>query len=135
MDKIKVEMDVAVSEQDIDDIMATAMEGGINYWCDRAKVVGDYLGEYSSEQIARGGKLRLHMEEPFDDEETEWYELDKEKFLKGLNMYIKDPDKPYEILYFDCDMDGYLSIDTCQVDATVADMIVQYALFGEVVFG
>ncbi len=135
MDKIKVEMYVTVSEQDIDDIMATAMEGGINYWCDGAKVVGGYLGEYGSEQIARGGKLRLHMEEPFDDEETEWYELDKEKFLKGLDMYIKDPNKPYEILCFDTDMDGDLTIDTCQVDATVADMIVQYALFGEVVFG
>ena len=115
--------------------MSCALEGGINYWCDGIKVVGEYLGEYGSEQIARGGKLKVHLEEPFDDEDTETYELDKEKFLKGVEMYIKNPDKPYEIVCFDTDVDGDLTIDTCMVDADVADMIIQYALFGEIVFG
>ena len=135
MAKIKVEMYVTVTDEDIDDIMSCALEGGINYWCDGIKVVGEYLGEYGSEQIARGGKLKVHLEEPFDDEDTETYELDKEKFLKGVEMYIKNPDKPYEIVCFDTDVDGDLTIDTCMVDADVADMIIQYALFGEIVFG
>ena len=50
--KVKVELEVNVSQEDIDDIVTIALEGGINYWCRKAEVVGDYLGEYASEQIS-----------------------------------------------------------------------------------
>ena len=66
-----VRRSVNVSEQDIDDILCTAFEGGITYWCDSVRVVGNYLGKYASDQISRGGKLKFHVEEPFDNEETE----------------------------------------------------------------
>ena len=33
-----------LTPQDIDDIMVSALEGGINYWCRRVVVQGDYLG-------------------------------------------------------------------------------------------
>lgn len=56
---VSVTLEIVLTQEDIDDIMCGALEGGITYWCDEAKVVGDYLGEYGSEQIARGGKLRL----------------------------------------------------------------------------
>ena len=62
---VSVTLEIALTQEDIDDIMCGALEGGINYWCNEVKVVGDYLGEYGSEQIARGGKLRLHLREPF----------------------------------------------------------------------
>ena len=81
---LKLELEVIVTQEDIDDIMAGALEGGINYWCCKAEVVGDYLGEYASEQISRGGQLLLH-----DIEEDERHTLDKEKFLKGLKMYFE----------------------------------------------
>lgn len=58
---VSVTLEIVLTQEDIDDIMCGALEGGITYWCDEAKVVGDYLGEYGSEQIARGGKLRLHL--------------------------------------------------------------------------
>lgn len=74
---VSVTLEIVLTQEDIDDIMCGALEGGITYWCDEAKVVGDYLGEYGSEQIARGGKLRLHLPEPFDKDETEYYELDR----------------------------------------------------------
>ena len=80
---LKLELEVIVTQEDIDDIMAGALEGGINYWCGKAEVVGDYLGEYASEQISRGGQLLLH-----DIEEDKTYTLDKEKFLKGLTLTI-----------------------------------------------
>lgn len=41
------------------------------------------MAEWEHEQIARGGELRIRVEEPFDDEDTEWYVLTKEKFLNG----------------------------------------------------
>lgn len=59
---------VNVSKRDIDDILCTAFEGGITHWCDSVRVASNYLGEYVSDQIGRGGKLEFHVEEPFDDE-------------------------------------------------------------------
>lgn len=123
---LKLEMDVVVTQEDIDDIMAGALEGGINYWCKRAEVVGDYLGEYASEQISRGGQLILH-----DIEDGETYTLDMKKFLKGLKMYFEKP-HPYDILE---EIDNKLRIDTCNADAVVCDMIIQYALFDDVIYG
>ena len=52
---IRPENEVKISQQDIDDIMVCALEGGISYWCCEAEVIGEYLGEYASDQISRGG--------------------------------------------------------------------------------
>ena len=124
--ELKVELVVEVTDEDIDDLMCGALEGGINYWCNEAEVVGDYLGEYASEQISRGGQLKL-----YDCEDDEVYELDKEKFLKGLEMYIKNPTAD-NILE---QIDGVMKLDCCNADAYVCDAIIQYALFGEVIYG
>ena len=56
---VHIEMDVTITQQDIDNFMCTALEGGINYWCREAKVVGEFLGECGSEQTSRGGSLLL----------------------------------------------------------------------------
>ena len=45
---LRVNFNVVVSGEDIDDIMCSALEGGINYWCGKAEVDGKYLGEYAS---------------------------------------------------------------------------------------
>ena len=74
-----------VTDQDIDDIMSAVLDGGITYWCCRAEVVGDYLGEYASEQISRGGTLRLH-----DSEADSVYELTLDKFLNGVRLWIEN---------------------------------------------
>lgn len=113
-----------LTQQDVDDIMVGALEGGINYWCREAEVVGDYLGEYASDQISRGGKLILH-----DAESSDEWELDLEKFLNGMKLWVQNGDDNYGAVQ----KDG--AVDTCQIDAEMADLIVQYALFGEVVFG
>lgn len=83
------------------------------------------------EQIARDGELHIHVVEPFDQDDTEWYILTKEKFLNGLAKYLKEP-KYSDCLEF---VNHELRIDTCYIDADVADTIIQYALFGEVVYG
>lgn len=116
---------VKVTAQDIDDIVATAFEGGINYWCGSAKVVGDYLGEYASDQISRGGEIILT---DFEDEE-EQYTLTLPKLLKGIKMAAEQE-------YFtEYDWVNGNELDTCQIDAEVADCIIQLALFGEIVYG
>lgn len=110
-----------VCDKDIDDIMCGALEGGITYWCSRAEVVGEYLGEYASEQISKGGELRL-----YDCESDEVYTLTLDKFLRGLATYISSC----------C---GFVVENGCldpgAIDAEGTDCIVQYALFGDVIYG
>ena len=128
---LNVTLEIMLTQEDVDDIMCTALEGGINYWCYKAEVIGEYLGEYGSEQISRGGKLRLYLEEPFDEDETMDYELDLEKFKKGIEMWVQNP------VGCNCleQVDGKIRFDTCNADAVVCDAIIQYALFRDVVFG
>lgn len=119
----ELELKARVATRDIDDIMCAALEGGITGWCRAAKPVGKMLGEYGHEQIARGGSLML-----YDAESSDKWELTLDKFLRGLTKAIEDG-APITINA----EDG--SVDMSDMDADCADTIVQYALFGEVVFG
>ena len=127
--EICIKTTVYLTQQDIDDIMLSAFEGGINYWCWRVVVQGDYLGEYDSEQISRGGKLAVWIDEPFEDDKT-CYMLDRDKFLAGFKLWLEKGGDSYDAIDYS---DGF--VDCGQIDATCADEIIQYALFGEVVFG
>lgn len=118
---VHIEMDVDLTPKDIDDIMVTALEGGITYWCGRAEVVGEMLGDYASEQISRGGSLILH-----DAESSDKWELTRDKFLKGVEQLFKESNL---VTAED------LTADLGCLDADCADCIVQYALFGKLVFG
>ena len=118
------EVRARLTQEDIDDIMVGALEGGINYWCREAEVVGEYLGEYASEQISRGGALTL-----YDAESSDKWTLDLEKFLNGVKLWLQNGDDRYGALQ----RDG--ALDTGEIDGEMADMIVQYAIFGEVQFG
>ena len=121
---IDISKRIKVTEEDIDDIMCSALEGGINYWCRKAEVVCEYLGEYASEQISRGGSLNL-----YDAEEDEVYELTLENLLKGIQLAVEgNYYEDYEWVLGD-------GLDVCQVDAEVADVIIQLALFDDVIFG
>lgn len=125
----KVELNVVVTEEDIDDIMVTALKGGINYWCREAEVIGKRLGEgWGHEQIARGGILRL-----YDAEEDAHYDLDREKFLAGLKKYLQHP--LYEGTIEVGDNEEAMVLDCGMIDAPAADQIIQYAVFGDIVYG
>ena len=120
---VKAEINVKLTQQDIDDIMVAALEGGIDYWCFKAEVVGDYLGEYASEQISRGGMLKL-----YDIESGDKYWLDLEKFLNGFRLWLENGGDQYGAVQG-------REWDYCNIDAGCADEIIQYALFGEVIYG
>lgn len=121
-----------LSTNDIDDIMCTALEGGICYWCDGVTVEGEFLAKYASEQISRGGRLIFDLSEPYEDDENgneiEKYTLTKEMFDKGFELYLRENGTKSVT-------DHKGEFDPCCVDADIADQIVQYALFGEVVYG
>lgn len=130
--EMPVEIKLTVTEEDIDDIMCSALEGGIAYWCDIAKVPeSKRVAGWGHEQIARGGELRIHVIEPFDSEDTEWYTLNLANFLAGLKAFIQDPG-------WSCGcLEEYGSLRllvTGNIDADRADAIIQHALFGAIVY-
>ena len=106
-----------LTDEDVDDIMADALDSGVGYWCGEVEVAGEYLGDYASEQISRGGILIFHDAEDPEDVHA----LDLESFLKGYRLSV-------ERGYFSGDLDG-------EYDAGTADVIVQLALFGDVIYG
>ncbi len=121
-----INFNVVVLDEDIDDIMCSALEGGINYWCDMVDVDGEYLGEYASEQISKDGVLILH-----DAEEDREYILTRGNFLMGLEAYLK---RQNTCDFVEC-VNHELRINTSYIDASMADSIIQYAIFGEEVYG
>lgn len=122
---IVAEINVSLTEEDIDNIMISALEGGISYWCCRAEVSEEKrCGDWGHEQIARGGALTLH-----DTESSDKWELNLEKFLNGIKLWLQNDGDRYGALQ----KDG--TLDTGEIDGEMADMIVQYALFGDVIFG
>lgn len=123
-DIITIQQDVIVTNNDLDDILETAGYG-IGYWATSMDV---------SEDITKGGTVVIELDEPIEDGGQTEYEMKKEDLLKGIRMYLQDPQKPYNILWFN-DKTCKTELETGNVDSVVADMIVQYALFDEVVFG
>lgn len=120
---------VIVTSEDIDDIMCTSLEGGVTaYWCDRVEVDGDYLGEYAHEQISRDGSLIFT-----DIENGDRFMLTRGMLLNGIKTYINEfSNNPF---LEKGKVKGTYTIDCGQLDAYAADMIVQYALFDEQVYG
>ena len=115
-------MALKITNENINDLMVCALEGGINYWCGRVKItkLPKDCGEdiIASDVISRGGELTL-----YDAESDDKWILRKENFLKGIEKTMVWGDfKSIEDL-----IDNH--------DAETADVLLQYALFDDIVFG
>ena len=121
---------ISITDHDIDDIMVTALEGGINYHVAKVEVVNnDYCGgTYASDVISRGGSLILHDIEDKSLTRT----LTKAKLLKGIELFFKKvcEKNPQKLLEY---CDAKAEIDPSNLDADDVDAIIQYAVFGEII--
>lgn len=108
-----------LTKQDINDIMVTALEGGINYWCIGAKPENPQERkdeEYLSDILSKGRDIMLM------DEFGKEHFLTLDNFKKGFKMF-KENHK------------GCVFSDAGDIDANDADEIIQYAIFDELVYG
>jgi len=150
-----VSMEFRVPRKMLADILSTAFEGGSNYW-----LYGAYLTNkedlrdaelinpiHISDYILYEGILRLELQEDcsyisenpaihqyqLNDEGTK-YKLDIVQMMVGydkwVNMVCKRQDKSCATYGWDVPP---ITMDS--IDAGDADCILQYALFGELVFG
>lgn len=112
---MKLNIEIEITDEDIDEIMVNALEDGACCWCDEVEPVGYYHAE-----ISKGGKLIFH-----NIENDCYWMLDKNKFLKGIKKYIANG--WHGIVY-----NGKINCN--EIDSRIANYIIQYALFDKIVF-
>ena len=114
-DTLKVEL--SVTRYQLSCIMSGALDG-CTFWADDAAHVGPRRGEYLSDHVALGGAIRIHV---FEDVQTGWHVLTREKILDGLAQMVRDEGHTPEWLAEQGDM-----YDNMRA--------LQYMLFGEHIY-
>lgn len=128
MKTYRINKPIKLTEEDLSDILCSCIEGGSSYWA-QIQNYGEQWDEVEKELpedhtiedhiIALWHKgYPLHI---LDCEEGKEYFIHLDDFLKGIQSAINDGV-----------WDGE---DTYDVDGCVGDCIMQYAVFGEVVYG
>ena len=128
---IESKVKVSLTEEDVSDLVITALCGGIGYWACldnstpefEAMSEEDYTDEWTAKILLNGGEVLL-LEEP---DRKERFVLTLEKLLHGIALYIEKGYDHYGIFGSEVDM------GCC--DSECADMIVQLALFDDIVYG
>lgn len=130
--EVHAEIVVKLTEEEVIDIMCSAIEGGIGYWCCLDNTSEAFENAPDDEPTAitaakimlEGGKIVLIDEE----EDDRPHELDLEGFAQGFRQFIE---KGYD--QYNAVSGG--EVDTGQIDGPAADAIIQLALFDEVLYG
>ena len=119
---------IGLTEEDISDILCACIEGGSNYWCQ----IQNYGKEWDSVEktLPKGHTIEDHIMalwqhgyslSVLDMEEDEIYDVSFEDFIQGIQCVIDDGTWETDDIY--------------DVDGCVGDCIMQYAVFGEVIYG
>jgi len=104
-----------VSQELVDDLLCTAFEGG-SMWIDYIRTpVFPEGADYGHEVISRDGYATIAAD-------GEHFNLTLPAFIRGIKLHCEN--KPTSVVALEEDH-----------DADDADCILQYALFGEVVYG
>jgi hypothetical protein len=111
------------------DILCTAIEGGIEYWAECQKVE-------HGESPEPGGLDYVSFEvRDIEGPLAEWHLIDTNKIAEAIEAII-DPQSTIQIgSGYRIQITGaYTALDAGDIDADLADIIVQVAAYGEVVF-
>lgn len=109
---IILDVPIKVTDKDLSGILTTAFTGGIGYWCRR---------------YDRHAKFSFTL---YDVETDDTWDFDKDDLIRGIKQYIMNSND-WSILY--TDYDG-IHLEAGEIDAGIADEIIQYACMGRVVF-
>lgn len=106
------------NQQFLADVLCTALEGGIGYWSECGMLKSDALGYVSA---------TLYPAEDDDFPETV---LTRESIQQGIEKVLSPDFRVNPQIRA-----AIASGDAGQIDADAADVIVQAACFGEIVYG
>ena len=126
----------SLTKKDILDILTTAIEGGVNYYLCLDNTTEDWVAS-RKELKEKTGEAPCYCDVAFDlmekgksvrfedqEDHNRPYELTLENFKKGCSLYAQHSGKNIHKM-----------IDESDFDAEDADCIIQFALFGELMYG
>lgn len=119
--KLKIEIEKELTQEFLADIINTAVEGGIDYW----------IGSIDWNRDEKGNYLEVTVV-PEDEEEEKTVKIEQlpevlKKIIEGTFACRKD--------IRDSITSAVLEVDAGDIDADCADVIFQFACFGELVYG
>ena len=148
--KFTITKTVEITQDNLVDVMAIALEGGIGYWSildNASKNWQSWEEKYKKEHpededvfysnvaayiLWNGGYVELE-----DAEEEGVTDLNNEEGVEG-DPWKLTLDRVLDGLAQEMSHAGYNDVEDylgCYADATSGDLIIQWALFGEIVFG
>lgn len=150
--EINPQITIKITKEDVVDILSSALNGGIGYWGEI--VPNDWQYEKAKKW------LRENAEPDYDDGEICYEEIVSQMLFDGKSVTVRDieDDKEswlslsnlamgiqtafkegcyssYHWLVPDGDGFGTWHLETSQIDAEVADVIIQLSVLGEIVYG
>ena len=137
---ISLQVDLVITQELLDAILVTAFEGGINYWCSGAQQNNEeaiFGRDFNDSNFAfYVDQKHRFCYELYDTDSGDSFhnnvkgigytDLTIESLVKGIRKYIYHQNSMNEPI-------NILAEGTWDVND--ADMIVQFAVFGELVFG
>nr|BAR34021.1 hypothetical protein [uncultured Mediterranean phage uvMED] len=125
----KINITIEIKDELIEDILCTAFEGGITYWANQlsikdkkdAKKVKCYKHEYLTKTKKKDAVMYIH--DMFDDQK---YSITKKSIINALERMSKPEN---------CYTKAFRRILDETYDAYDADVVVQTACFGKVIYG
>jgi hypothetical protein len=125
---MKITIQQSLTKNDLLNIITTGLEGGIGYWAclnndtpefDEFDKLNMILSDKVAEILWRGGSVEL-FDTDYNYNDADKWELTLDKVIKGIIKFMESDSKTF-------DLDDLDSLD--------CDKIIQYGLFGELVFG
>lgn len=120
-----INVNIEVAKEDLDNLLCSAFREGSNYWIQNIRLKEDNKEEDTplSEYVVIHNKtVVITIEDCVGEEE---HELNLDKFVEGYRKYIEH-----------CFREGIQIVtEPMEMDMTIADSILQVALFDEVVYG
>jgi len=126
-----IEVPCRVTGEFLDDIIITAVEdGGISYWAD---VCGGVKRDETHESFREGEVTAEIWDLQADTGIPKLYNLDRITIIKGIRALLAADKIHFSIK--DYVGRAVSTSDSCDIDIECADCIIQFALFGEIVYG
>ncbi|MCL6442571.1 MAG: hypothetical protein K6T83_03770 [Alicyclobacillus sp.] len=133
----KTEFGIEITDEDFEDILVGAFEGGSNYWVtdvkfDEDKPKGAPSAVWAAKQLLNGKTVRI-----LEDGEDEYKTLTRDKMFSGISRFIERRSQERRLLtYTSTTPQGEIKrLDWGMYDAEDCDVILQYALLGDIVYG
>ena len=122
MKRIEMKFIVNIKDSDINTIVTIAGDG-TRHWSVNKNRISANLS--ITEHIRHGGDLLLHAKVGDED-----YYLTNGNFIDGIQKYIENPIDGDILKY----ADGEMQIDATLIDEDVVDSILQYGVFGKIIY-